>query len=727
MLTTGTDNLTGTSGNDTINASTGLSADGTKQIPTTNALDKIDGGAGIDTLKIENTGGVNTITGTITNVERLVLVGAGTVNGDNPINAAAFSDSITLSQTNDTAVTINGITAQAINLDAVADSTVLTANFGANQTTGSFAVTSAVGDVTVNAAGAKLASISVSVDGTESGKKVTINDADTTVTAVSIAASADSAVAVTGNKVVTLTVTGAGAVDLTGTTADLKTLTATDNTGGVTYDNTGSLTNSLTANLGSGNDTLTVVGAKVTSVSTGAGNDSVTVADSGFAATSVVDLGDGNDTLNLAIAPTAGATLKGGDGIDILATGYTIFDTIGGFTSAQKALISGFETLEITDALVDGSDVKVNTLTGLTNVILDNGVVAAETATISKIGANSSVTLLGDLSANNGALTLALTDDSGSSDAITVKANATVAATSNNAADDADQAITLTLDTSGIETVNFNGAYKLATDVATDGADSAKYTLSLTDDDLVNLNISGDQKVVFASVVTQINLATVNASTATAAVDIDVSAAKTDGTAAAITITGGSGDDTLLGSGNADTISGGAGNDTITGGAGADVLTGGAGNDTITGGAGADVLTGGAGNDKFVIATATDSTLAKTDKITDFVANTYGQGTNNAANADGAKAADSAKWTGDVIDLTAATPTKLELLVVNNAADAQTFIQNAATDTTLTAVNIALDSSTGKLYIDFDNSGTVDTVIELTGVTTITEAAFLIA
>ncbi|TCS98735.1 hemolysin type calcium-binding protein [Tepidimonas ignava] len=656
-----------------------------------------------------------------------MLVGAGTVNGDNPINAAAFSDSITLSQTNDTAVTINGITAQAINLDAVADSTVLTANFGANQTTGSFAVTSAVGDVTVNAAGAKLASISVSVDGTESGKKVTINDADTTVTAVSIAASADSAVAVTGNKVVTLTVTGAGAVDLTGTTADLKTLTATDNTGGVTYDNTGSLTNSLTANLGSGNDTLTVVGAKVTSVSTGAGNDSVTVADSGFAATSVVDLGDGNDTLNLAIAPTAGATLKGGDGIDILATGYTIFDTIGGFTSAQKALISGFETLEITDALVDGSDVKVNTLTGLTNVILDNGVVAAETATISKIGANSSVTLLGDLSANNGALTLALTDDSGSSDAITVKANATVAATSNNAADDADQAITLTLDTSGIETVNFNGAYKLATDVATDGADSAKYTLSLTDDDLVNLNISGDQKVVFASVVTQINLATVNASTATAAVDIDVSAAKTDGTAAAITITGGSGDDTLLGSGNADTISGGAGNDTITGGAGADVLTGGAGNDTITGGAGADVLTGGAGNDKFVIATATDSTLAKTDKITDFVANTYGQGTNNAANADGAKAADSAKWTGDVIDLTAATPTKLELLVVNNAADAQTFIQNAATDTTLTAVNIALDSSTGKLYIDFDNSGTVDTVIELTGVTTITEAAFLIA
>ena len=79
-----------------------------------------------------------------------------------------------------------------------------------------------------------------------------------------------------------------------------------------------------------------------------------------------------------------------------------------------------------------------------------------------------------------------------------------------------------------------------------------------------------------------------------------------------------------------------------------------------------------------------------------------------------------------MIDLTSATPTNLELLVVGNAADAQTFLQNASTDTTYASVNVALDTSTSKLYIDMDNNGTVDSVILLTGVTTITTAAFVI-
>ena len=51
-------------------------------------------------------------------------------------------------------------------------------------------------------------------------------------------------------------------------------------------------------------------------------------------------------------------------------------------------------------------------------------------------------------------------------------------------------------------------------------------------------------------------------------------------------ITGGSGNDTLIGDGNANTIVGGAGNDTLVGGYGADTLTGGAGVDYFVGGAG---------------------------------------------------------------------------------------------------------------------------------------------
>jgi Ca2+-binding RTX toxin-like protein len=50
----------------------------------------------------------------------------------------------------------------------------------------------------------------------------------------------------------------------------------------------------------------------------------------------------------------------------------------------------------------------------------------------------------------------------------------------------------------------------------------------------------------------------------------------------------------------------------------ADTLVGGAGNDVLTGFGGADILTGGAGNDTFVYTSASDSTQAAPDFITDF-------------------------------------------------------------------------------------------------------------
>lgn len=62
-------------------------------------------------------------------------------------------------------------------------------------------------------------------------------------------------------------------------------------------------------------------------------------------------------------------------------------------------------------------------------------------------------------------------------------------------------------------------------------------------------------------------------------------------------IQGGSGNDTLLGDGNANSLSGNAGNDSFTGGTGNDSLYGAAGNDTLDGGSGADMLNGGDGTD----------------------------------------------------------------------------------------------------------------------------------
>ena len=89
---------------------------------------------------------------------------------------------------------------------------------------------------------------------------------------------------------------------------------------------------------------------------------------------------------------------------------------------------------------------------------------------------------------------------------------------------------------------------------------------------------------------------------------------------------GGSGHDTLLGSGDDNMLSGGAGNDSLAGhggdddvigGAGRDVLQGEDGADVLNGGAGADTMTGGTGADTFVFAQR-DSLATAADLITDF-------------------------------------------------------------------------------------------------------------
>jgi Ca2+-binding RTX toxin-like protein len=66
-----------------------------------------------------------------------------------------------------------------------------------------------------------------------------------------------------------------------------------------------------------------------------------------------------------------------------------------------------------------------------------------------------------------------------------------------------------------------------------------------------------------------------------------------DGSAEAnapLTVTGGAGNDTLIGGGGMDHLVGGAGNDTIRGNGGIDFLFGGLGGDTLTGGSGKDTF-----------------------------------------------------------------------------------------------------------------------------------------
>lgn len=68
---------------------------------------------------------------------------------------------------------------------------------------------------------------------------------------------------------------------------------------------------------------------------------------------------------------------------------------------------------------------------------------------------------------------------------------------------------------------------------------------------------------------------------------------------------GGEGSDKLIGAGGSDSIFGGGGSDLLVGGGGNDDLSGGDNNDVVRGGAGADSMTGGAGNDMLTYASDT--------------------------------------------------------------------------------------------------------------------------
>jgi Ca2+-binding RTX toxin-like protein len=169
----------------------------------------------------------------------------------------------------------------------------------------------------------------------------------------------------------------------------------------------------------------------------------------------------------------------------------------------------------------------------------------------------------------------------------------------------------------------------------------------------------------------------------------------------ALTLNGGTANDTLTGGRRADALNGNAGNDTLTGNRGNDALFGGAGNDTLlggdgtdtlTGGAGADILTGGAGADRFVFDSALDGTV---DSITDF---DVGQN-------------------GEVIALSRAVFTALGNLTAGSTLAAANFVTGTAA--LQIDDHIIYNSTTGQIFYDADGSNAAISQVLFATVTTI--------
>jgi S-layer protein len=428
----------------------------------------------------------------------------------------------------------------------------------------------------------------------------------------------------------------------------------------------------------------------------------------------------GVNTIRLDDFSTFGSTIKGGlvvtggsstkDTLAISGSSLTAF--VAG-SADDRAKISGFENLVITDALGHLSTFDISKLSGITDFDALNGIVNKGTATVSGLGANANVILEGNLqlNQNDGALTLQMKTDTVSDTVnLTIKSDYT----EDNNSTAAPTAITSVITATGIENLNIKSIGNASTAFLAATGNKADYvtnTLSLVDNDVVRLVVTGNQAFKFATSVTQKALTSIDASANTAGANIDANLTETTlNGAAALTIKGSATE--------SNSIRGSVNNDTIIGGAKADQITGGIGGDTLTGNGGNDTFYYNASNES-VIGTGTF------DTITDFVANTYGNGLSGAAGT----GADMTKLTGDVLSiLPKIGNTGANGFVVYNAtsaSDATTFIANHNTANTIYA---ALDTTTGNVYIDTYSAGTTaDMYIHLTGVTSLTAAAFTLA
>ena len=762
-LTTGIDAFNGTAGNDNFRAIVGTGA-------TLTAFDSIDGGAGnnsltvfdldttgatatslpnasityknIQTLNVQtaNTLGAN-IDGTqigslsalnvVTSVGPVTVKASGTtavkvndVNGPVSVTGGSTVD-VTTSTAAGSTVSVtsvagktslvsihggNGVTINDVATGTVADTIATVSLDGTSGATTiasdvltSLNLTKSNGGVTVTAAAGTRA-LNVALNGQTGGTitdatATTVNVAALTVasTGVSLAAAAATSVNLAAGVATTITslnadaatsVTLSGSGKITVGAASLAALTSIDaaaTTGGV----------AITPALGTG-----------VAFTGGTGADTISIG----ATTKAVALGDGNDSVTLtAGALGTGGSVDGGAGVDSL-TGTSALMSAQLASAATAAKITGFETIRVSDVLAAASSFDVSALVGAVNFTAANGVATGGTATVTGLGAGANVSILG-AAANNGTLDLSMKTDT-AADVL----NVTVNHNFTNGNTSAVNAFTTNLSAASVETLNVTSTATSTGATANATVDSVNNTLVISDAALVTLNLSGSQAVSFTSSAASTKLATIDASTDTAGATINASAA-----VAGLTIKGSAT--------AANTLTGSASVDTIIGGNKADVIAGGIGGDT---------LTGNGGNDTFVIANGDSTiTLGKADTITDFVANTYGVGTDGAVNAFGATGVAAAKLTGDVIQLThgfnvgtgATVTSAVTVGVYTNASDATTFLATASATESATAqtIHAALNSTTGDLYIDIDGNGVADLYVHLTGVQTLTAAAFLIA
>lgn len=532
---------------------------------------------------------------------------------------------------------------------------------------GNFAVTNAATSLTVSTN-----KVNGTVDVQSGTKTLTVNVTSGSTDSVTLKSASADTVNVGGTgTVIGNTATGltaAVSINTSAMTAGSATFTindgaATSYTGGAGVDSV-DVNNAGTAiakaiDLGAGNDKLTLVGTVVTPTATlkgGAGTDTIAMNGESAAAVSAsaafADKIDGFEKLSITDLVTTARTVNMAnmDGITyVISNNATASASSVGSKQIYSFDIAGL-VLDNTGTLKAGGvtlytagadDVAAATIaTGLTSPVTINGVsyvvtnpagtqiVLTSSANVAPQPAISLTTTVQDTAMSNAGVTTTpgaadvvggtsfLTIDKmanngtlelvGSGDGVVVKmADASGSADSFNIVTklNASDVTAGTVDVAGVESLKYTSTDVTPTD------SSGNRTIQTADlilkaDKATTLTIDGNSDVVLDLAAATTSLATINASALTGNLEYAANGF------VAMTITGGSGHDTLAASVGAT--------------AKADVIVGGAGQDTITAGANGATLTGGADQDMFILtATAADAGTKEGNTyntITDFAA-----------------------------------------------------------------------------------------------------------
>ena len=545
-LTADLDTIVGTSGSDVI---IGATQDGKA---TFTSGDSIDGGEGVDTLKLYGVDNVNKGLQTVKNVEQLeAFAGTGTYD----VSGWEGLEKATLKAGDVSALKANA-TLTDVALDGIGDNIELTGDGIANVT-----VKNMDDDRTVTVVNTtEKHALNVTLENAnkvdkEGDPTTSVTLVDANAEALNLASNGATAnkVTLTGASTALKTLTVSGEADLVvDGLANVATLESIDGGAAKGDLDLGTL-NAATLNVttGSGDDTFVLgnTATNVITVSTGEGDDEVTLG-AKLVKGSSIDLGAGDDTLSMKMAQlNKDAAINGGEGTDVL-----VFTDNATFTAANAALnaVKGFEVLGVTGAgntltvdstRVDFADFLVD---DTANIVLTN---AQDNDTVTFGSGASTANTIG-MAAQNSVLNLALEGDDEDF------ASATVAVT-------------------GATTVNIDSTGLLEEPAATPADDNN--VLTFTGDNM-KLNITGDQDLTLTLTDTGSKGFTVDAT----------------GFEAKLDVTGSNSVDTIKMGAEGGKITGGAGADQITLGAGADKVVLGsvtaAGIDTITGMTKADTL-----------------------------------------------------------------------------------------------------------------------------------------